>query len=186
MLVRKLILLSFVWVGFFCSAQTGVVIESSAKYTFSKNSSLSSAPDNSSWGDEANALNVRSSIFDGQEAVASNEVQMLSGQNGSVAAASGILSVGSTSLSRVVAGSRFSQRLSASGGLSKRNASKTVADVADGGSMSMPFNVIMPKDEYPDNPYDPGDLDPPDAPIGEGCGLLLLSALAYALAKRKR
>lgn len=185
MLVRKLILLSFVWGGFFCSAQAGVVIESSAKYTFSKNSSLLSAPDNLSWGDEANALNVRSSIFDGQEAVASNEVQMLSGQNGSVAAASGILSVGSTSLSRVAAGSRFSQRLSASGGLSKRNASETVADVADGGSMSMPFNVIMPKD-LPGDPNDPGDLDPPDAPIGEGCGLLLLSALAYALAKRKR
>lgn len=186
MFVQKLILLSFVCGGFFCSTQAGVVVESSAKYTFSKNSSFSPVPDNSSWGDEANALNVRSSIFDGQEAVASNEVQMLSGQNGSVAAASGILSVGSTSLSRVAAGSRFSQRLSASGGLSKRNASETVADVADGGSMSMPFNVIMPKDDFPGDPNDPGNLDPPDAPIGEGCGLLLLSALAYALAKRKR
>lgn len=186
MLVRKLILLSFVWVGFFCSAQAGVVIESSAKYTFSKNSSLPSSPDNSSWGDEANALNVRSSIFDGQEAVASNEVQMLSGQNGSVAAASSILSGSSKSLSRVASGSRLSQRFSASGSLSRRNASEAVADVADGGSMSMPFNVIMPKDDFPGDPNDPGIIDPPDTPIGEGCGLLLLSALAYALAKRKR
>lgn len=186
MFVRKLILLSFVCGGFFCSIQAGVLIESGAKYTFSKNSPLSSAPDNLSWGDEANTLNVRSSIFDGQEAVASNEVQMLSGQNGSVAAASGIF-VGRQHIA-FEGGSRLSllAKLSASGGLSKRNASETVADVADGGSMSMPFNVIMPKDEYPGDPNDPAIIDPPDAPIGEGCGLLLLSALAYALAKRKR
>lgn len=185
MLVRKLILLSFVWVGFFCSAQAGVVIESSTKYTFSKNSLLPSVPDNSSWGDEANALNVRSSIFDGQEAVASNEVQMLSNQNGSVAAASSILSGSSKSLSRVASGSRLSQRFSASGSLSRRNVSEAVADVVDGGSMSKPFNVIMPK-KIPDDPNDPGILYPPGAPVGEGCGLLLLSALVYALAKRKR
>lgn len=185
MFVQKLILLSLVCGGFFCSTQAGVVVESSAKYTFSKNSSFSPVPDNSSWSDEVNELNVRSSIFDGQEAIASNEVQMLSNQNGSVAAASSILSGSSKSLSRVASGSRLSQRFSASGSLSRRNASEAVADVVDGGSMSMPFNVIMPKN-IPGDPNDPGILYPPGAPVGEGCGLLLLSALVYALAKRKR
>lgn len=190
MLLKKLILLGFVC-GWCCvSVSADIAVRSSVKYNFSKTPLSLSKRGEFAWGNEANALNVQSSIFQEISVPAASSVKMLNqqqniaGQSYQIISSSSSFTVGSF----INGNSSVGQYSFSSGRVSKNTISENKeVSVSVSGSVvsSIPFLEITPK-ALPSDPDDPGIIPPPDTPIGDGCGILLLFSILYFVAKFRK
>jgi|GEM_PF-6028217 len=184
---KKLILLGFVC-GWCCiSASADVVVKSSVKYNFSKTSLSLLKSGESAWGNETSTLNIKSSIFQGLSAPVVSSVKMLSQQQNIIGQSYEIVPKSSSSFS-TNGNSSVGQYSFSSGRVSKNTISEDrEISVSIGGStvFSIPFLEVTPK-ALPSDPDDPGIIPPPDTPIGNGCGILLLFSILYFIAKFRK
>ena len=187
MLLKKLILLGFVC-GWCCvSVSADIAVRSSVKYNFSKTPLSLSKRGEFAWGNEANALNVQSSIFQEISVPVASSVKMLNQQQNIAGQSYEIVPKSSSSFS-TNGNSSVGQYSLSSGRVSKNTISENKeVSVSVSGSVvsSIPFLEITPK-ALPSDPDDPGIIPPPDTPIGDGCGILLLFSILYFVAKFRK
>ena len=177
MLLKKLIIFCLVCCTVSSSAE--IVLQSGVKYNFSKTPFGSSSKGDLTWGDEANALNVKSSVF--QEISVSSRVvaSMISQQQK--------LGVHSNEFYKreEYSSSNFTNSI-AINHTSSSISSRIVSVSLDDNVQFMPFdNVVLPK-ALPTDPDDPGIILPPETPIGDGSCFLLLLSIFYMLIKFRK